>query len=222
MKKETNHCNKKHFNFYLQVSNFRNMNQASIGENGNIFPDQEVEQAIPKNSEKTQKIETSDVVKQFSHSKTSKENICDECKKVFSTSKNLKQHIIDIHIGFTRECQICKKQIKDGSFRKHMRNAHENPKQHSCNLCENTFTSKGTLKQHQIDVHDKIRQECEICKITFVTRYFKRHMRDVHLDDMKAFPCNSCENKFTTKSTLKQHVKVVHEKVFELGHPIPS
>ena len=189
------------------------MNHGNVGAKENINPDQEVEQAIPKNSDQTQKIETSDMVKQFSFLKTNKENICDECKKVFSISKNLKQHIIDIHIGFTRECQICKKQIKDGNFRKHM-SYHEDTKKYQCNLCEKVFSSKGTLKQHGIDVHNEIRLECEICKKTVVNGYFEKHMRDMH-SDIKDFHCNFCENKFTTKITLKQHVKYVHEKKYE-------
>ena len=153
----------------MQVSKLKNMNHVNIEVNENILPDQEVEPAIPKNSEQTQKIETSDIdhmIKRFSLSKTSNENICDKCKKSFTTWKNLKQHIIDIHIGFTRECQVCKKQIKDGGFRKHMRHFHENPKKYPCSLCEKVLSSKGTLKQHCIDVHDKIRKECEISEMS--------------------------------------------------------
>ena len=147
----------------------KSMNQAKIGMDENIIPDKEVDQAVPKNSEQTKKIGKSDIdqmIKQFSLSKTSNENICDKCKKSFKTRKILKRHIIDIHIGFTRECQVCKKQIKDGGFRKHMRHFHENPKKYPCSLCDKVLSSKGTLKQHCIDVHDKIRKECEISEMS--------------------------------------------------------
>ena len=95
-----------------------------------------------------------------------------------------------------------------------MKDMHLDVKEFPCNLCAKKYTKKSTLEHHIIDVHDEVRQECEICKSSVKKGYFRKHMKDMHYD-RKEFSCNLCENKFTAKNSLEQHIEEVHNNLLQ-------
>ena len=91
-----------------------------------------------------------------------------------------------------------------------MKRMHEEPQKHSCPKCENVFKSKKYLDRHLMNVHTDLRQECDICKKMIKTYHLKNHKRYMH-DNPQKYPCNLCQNVFTAKGSLNQHVKNVHD-----------
>ena len=56
------------------------------------------------------------------------------------------------------KCEICGETFEQNEeLDLHLKIGHMEPKNqdHSCDLCEMTFTNKGTLRKHLIDVHNK-------------------------------------------------------------------
>ena len=113
-------------------------------------------------------------------------------------------------------------------------------KKYKCTLCDDRFTSKGTLKQHIENKHQRKIYKCSICSASYSHRgtliehmnshtkqnifkcnfcskeflngkYLKNHLKEVHTK-LKPFKCDVCSLKFIRKDKLVMHIKCVHEK----------
>ena len=77
-------------------------------------------------------------------------------------------------------------------------------KVHKCSHCENEFSSKGALYQHNREKHTTVK--CGDCKENFPTRLsMLEHTKAEHIN-----PCKICKNVFRLKSKLQEHEDKIH------------
>ena len=97
-------------------------------------------------------------------------------------------------------------------------------------LCDKSFITQWTLKQHFKLVHDdrkgtlfhhsKSIQEkldvCPFCNESFDGNYLQIHVKTVH-ENLKPYRCSICNKSFGHKSEVKRHIKTIHEKLKLFG-----
>ena len=86
-----------------------------------------------------------------------------------------------------------------------------------CELCDYKCATKGNLKQHIKQVHDKIKVfECDKCAYKCVQKdTLKRHIKNTH-NKIKDVACNLCDYKCSQNYNLKIHNKAVHNKIKDI------
>ena len=111
---------------------------------------------------------------------------CPYCPKKFIANSNLIDHV-RIHYYIPSICcsfESCKKQFNSkDSLLKHVRSVHKSIKPFVCTECEKTFSQKSHLDDH-LGKHFKKRFLCGICNHLFSTRgSLKRHLKQFHNED---------------------------------------
>ena len=138
------------------------------------------------------------------------QNICDICKKSFTTKSYLKLHVKTVH----NEVKEHKSDIYDMTFqqnsglRSHIKTIHNLTKP-----CNERFGSMSTLENQVKTSHDKIKYlKCNSCDKNFKQEQgLKNHFRVVH-ENIKAYNCDSCNKSFGYKKDLGIHVKTIQSK----------
>ena len=92
----------------------------------------------------------------------------------------------------------------------------QDDKQKKCIKCEKVFKSKQSLFIHDRNIHQGIKNfVCKFCGKEFYNRGAYESHENTHLDigEKKVFICDydQCGKQFLYPSTLKAHVKNVHE-----------
>ena len=102
--------------------------------------------------------------------------------------------------------------IKDESKQGILEYVQTEKKPYQCNICNDSFSYKVTLKKHVKSVHEKnIQFKCSICNNTFSRKNgLKSHMESVH-EKIKRHKCSICNIGFYKRGNLINH-KSVHEK----------
>lgn len=110
-----------------------------------------------------------------------------------------------------RSCKVCKKQFPDSVvLREHMKLEHKPDEDFMiCELCLDTFTSKGLLNRHVREKHFHHNEEavsCDICgrvcpNLEAVTAHRRTHEVD------KDFQCDYCGKGFSRKKNLEFHIR---------------
>jgi len=86
---------------------------------------------------------------------------CEICEKLFNTKKHLTQHNLIKHENPDHfKCHVCDKRL---SYKENLRNhlqTHEEDaaKAFSCQQCSMTFRLKNMLRNHQINIHGKLKK----------------------------------------------------------------
>ena len=79
---------------------------------------------------------------------------CCSCKKKFSTSKLLIEHLVKFHQENGKKlCEECFEFQKAGNFKRHVDGKHRGLK-FDCNACTKQFAAKAALKKHQEKKHE--------------------------------------------------------------------
>ena len=135
---------------------------------------------------------------------------CTQCNKTFSTSINLKNHIMtvhDKHFPFKCPYTTCTKAYSIETRLKAHLKTHVGNKSFICSVCGKGFVEKGNLKTH-VRFHSALRPyKCSLCDKSYKT---KGHLKD-HIDiqhyDIKKYHCDICGSCFGRSSTLKAHIR---------------
>ena len=148
------------------------------------------------------------------------------------------------------KCEVCLKHFKHKvSLDSHMQNMHtldKNDNNFLCKVCSEEFSVKYALKNHIAEVHilpeklisQNLKQiknsheklKCTDCNTTFSSKDGARsHYKRLHVarTDGIIFICKLCNEEFTMKYLLKNHLQEIHgrtkipkEIVFEKLKPI--
>ncbi|KFB49616.1 AGAP007956-PA-like protein [Anopheles sinensis] len=134
-------------------------------------------------------------------------NICDICKREFSTKGNLKSHLMLHDNVRPYGCEVCGRTFsKKGNYKIHLMR-HSNDRIFECTLCDMSFVCHVNLKNHMRTHTGKRKYTCKHCSKKFmylsdVRRHEYRHTGDY------PFTCKFCNRKFCRAGLLKQHQEV--------------
>jgi len=126
----------------------------------------------------------------------------------------------------THKCFHCGKNIKtQNKLRKHIIQMHSltATKSYVCKDCKRSYVNKYGLDQHNRSKHGLgIRYHCELCKKSFTTiqrldkhskiRHNIKKIRISKSKDRIRVNCNKCNNTYSSRSSLRLHVKSKHSE----------
>ncbi|XP_061725831.1 zinc finger protein 568-like isoform X1 [Cydia pomonella] len=131
--------------------------------------------------------------------------LCDYRGSRFATRQHTKCHVRRL------TCPKCHEIITDTKLLEaHVKQAHPDLIQSilSCESCNIMFTNITKLKRHEKYAHNLF--QCTFCSEKITKKGLIKHLRDYHENDLPA--CELCGFKFTCKSKVIRHKKLVHLK----------
>ncbi|CAG9106295.1 unnamed protein product [Plutella xylostella] len=135
---------------------------------------------------------------------------CEICKKVYTTSSNLRYHKEKTHEGATKmrmlRCAHCPERFVE-HFRKlkHLKDVHGITFTFNCETCNATFQSRRALTSHTNKFHTQ-KTQCDVCKKSFSCRTTLRKHMASHTGE-KNFVCSLCGKAYRHQKSLKQHMR---------------
>ena len=98
----------------------------------------------------------------------------------FTTNTALRQHNVEVHSKSKPEfnCPMCNKKYH---VAQHISEVHEGIKPHQCKLCSESFSRKGSLKNHVNIVHEGKRHTvAHFVKKNAYIWFLKKHVKEIH------------------------------------------
>ncbi|VDN99296.1 unnamed protein product [Rodentolepis nana] len=127
---------------------------------------------------------------------------CSHCSSRFTTKGALVDHE-RIH---TKErpytCEYCGKTFHAAS------NCCNHVLNHTCTECGEGFLTPGHLRRHMYSHNGNFPFVCQVCHRGYPTESRLRSHEYVHTE--KPYKCHSCPSAFTTKASLKVHIRRKH------------
>ncbi|CDZ97372.1 zinc finger protein 169 [Phaffia rhodozyma] len=158
------------------------------------------------------KSEENDELKAERFLKAEEEHVCGYlgCKKTFSDTASLTDHLNNVHVGSGKDVyqcgwEGCERAMHGPVFKskqKIMRHlqSHTNHKPFVCELCNQTFSEAATLQQH-IRRHSNESCDKAFALIGSLTIHKRTH------DGIKPFRCSFCDKSFVEASNLNKHIR---------------
>jgi hypothetical protein len=156
----------------------------------------------------------------------SKEEIvkCSQCKcmkmiSLFNTNANtgLRQKTCN-QCRTKFKCDKCEySSCNKDKLQRHIKQVHEQIKDHKCDKCEYACSTIDDLKRHIKQVHDKIKDhKCDKCEYSCsANSTLKDHINQVHLK-IKDIKCDKCNFSTFNNTQLQRHIKAVHDKIKDI------
>ena len=149
------------------------------------------------------------------------QNVCtkpikdSDCETIDSDMVPVEEHILDKNLP---QCVVCGNFYSHFNFSNHVI-THCDLITNQCNICDKTFTTKGSLKSHVMTMHygnkkhkkHKTIQSCKVTKPSLFKcdrcdRIFKREgFLKNHQRKCLIFKCDICNISFRLQYELKQH-----------------
>ncbi|XP_065358027.1 transcription factor grauzone-like [Calliphora vicina] len=148
---------------------------------------------------------------------------CDICGKSLANVYSLKTHKL-LHVVKDNEripCTHCDKSFVSKQFLdNHISNVHLKKYHKICDLCGVSILEKQRFKRHMLEHQGKPlpKVSCEVCgRLLSDVKCLKRHMNSHHPPEgvKTEIDCPICKKMFANRTSLKNHIKVVHENSCE-------
>ncbi|XP_065086278.1 zinc finger protein 557-like [Ochlerotatus camptorhynchus] len=145
---------------------------------------------------------------------------CVICKKSYSSSRVLKEHIKEVHTPNEEraiKCETCQKPFAtQRALSSHLMAAHGSV---PCPQCPKLLASQGSLKKHLVMMHGEGEQYvCDICAKVFRSKpCFDKHVK-IHMGTFEAerVQCGVCFAWLTDKYCLRKHMRRIHSNEDEV------
>lgn len=112
------------------------------------------------------------------------------------------------------ECEHCKKgYTRSNALRDHIETHNPNRTKNFVCQCGNSFFTKSSLTTHKAEQHGGATYSCTQCPKVFKReRYLAIHNKIHQTNRTRDFQCDQCTSTFCTKISLTQHKQQLHEE----------
>ncbi|KAJ8919014.1 hypothetical protein NQ315_016919, partial [Exocentrus adspersus] len=133
--------------------------------------------------------------------------VCSQCSHRFNSGATLKQHIITVHTNIKDHvCEQCGKSFSSKTAMNVHLKTHRDERPYACKLCSFTGRTSSSIYIHMA-THAREIHGCEICPKTFKSwRNLADHQRRVH-SKLKKHECSYCDKKFVDNYMLQVHIR---------------
>ena len=127
-------------------------------------------------------------------------------RTVFDQLVNAKRHLFNIHLKIKSfSCEMCNDRFADKNTLKIHNRIHTGEKL-SCKICEFSTNTERTLKRHEACHYAIKPHKCKDCGKSFVQKSKLKEHENSHTKE-SIFMCKDCKREFTTKYNLERHNK---------------
>lgn len=107
-----------------------------------------------------------------------------------------------------QECSVCHESYTTKAAMKiHMQNAHFATGLHECPTCQRMFSSRATLKRHQLTHAGSRSFTCKVCSATFGQKSaLTTHTKSHDTSSATNLFCSSCERQFDNRQVFNAHL----------------
>lgn len=151
--------------------------------------------------------------KQYTHKRSLNMHLKTHEEKVANTDDQVPPPVKKKYVKrkVIQKCEYCSKIFKDRDhFKVHVL-AHTAEKNIACSVCDRKFCApillKKHMKRHLADADELEQLLCSQCGKSFKSkRQLKTHLKSHWTDAEKPYSCDVCQQKFTYKATLMEHI----------------
>ncbi|XP_034045117.1 zinc finger Y-chromosomal protein 2-like isoform X2 [Thalassophryne amazonica] len=132
---------------------------------------------------------------------------CQQCNKMFSSSRDLAVHQRS-HAGETiYHCHVCKKPFVHPNQLKTHQRVHTGEKPFSCTQCGKRFSQSSHIKRHMSVHTGEKRYSCSLCGKRFSQACSLKVHQAVHTGE-RPYSCTKCGKSFSVLGNLVRHQSV--------------
>ena len=140
---------------------------------------------------------------------------CDQCDYHAKVRRSLEYHKRSVHEDNMKrsKCDECGNLVVN--LQAHIKTKHQKIK-FPCSRCPFQATNKKYLEQHELGIHEGIKNKCDHCEYSGSIYALKAHVKTTH--DGVRYNCDQCQMKFRCKSQMKIHQTKKHNIMHAKRH----
>lgn len=161
---------------------------------------------------------------------------CHDCDMLFFYKQDIQKHIEVVHAKYRRmatgrvTCLECNSVLSSISFLMIHKAIHWTPEErrrnlkNKCHICDKLFWMKSSMRKHE-KIHTNSptapkTKKCPHCEKCFASnqnlmKHLRTHMSTQELYENKTHECSTCLKRFWTETSLSDHIKFMHLKVYD-------